>query len=183
MSQIPESLRALAEALSPLSHSLAAGLLIRPVADASPAPQDGEALEALCSELSVSLEECVPAMRQAMASLKDCGLDETEELVDDLATAALELVDMARRIWESPFPARAESLRPLLATLAEAPAAQLLRWILEIMHCAIDPWSIMENPETPDTDFALRVPDAPLRQALRDWDRRYPGILPEGLGI
>lgn len=179
MSQTKESVTALAEALSPLSHSLAAGLLIRPIADGATAQCEGGEVEALCKELADMLGECVPAMRQAMANLADCDLDESEELVDELATAALDLVDMSRRIWESPLPREAETLRPLLATLAEAPPAQLLQWVLEIMHLAIDPWSIAENPEKPEVDFSLSVPDEPLREALDDWSRQNPGVLPE----
>ena len=181
MSQIPESLLALAEALSPLSHSLAAGLLIRPIANGESAQWDEGAFAELCADMAAMLAECVPAMQQAMRALDGCGLDETEELVDELATAALDLVDMSRRVWESPFPTQAEEIRPLLATLVEAPAAQLLQWILEIMHCVIDPWSIMENPETPEIGFTLDIPDAPLRYAVKVWRRQHPGIVPENI--
>ncbi|MDR2123533.1 MAG: hypothetical protein LBP38_00920 [Desulfovibrio sp.] len=186
----PEFLRHLAEALSPLSHSLAAGLLIRPIpqpplktggvdelkADGSDNPA------ALCMDLDSMLKECVPAMREAMQELGNIPpehIELLEEIVDELASPALDLVDMARRVWECPFPPEAESARSMLATLAEAPATQLLQWVLEIMHTAVDPWSIAENPEQPEIDFRLAVPDMPVRKALARWRRRHPGILPE----
>lgn len=177
MTQIPESLAVLAEALCPLSHSLAAGLLIRPITDQG-LPETSTQAVVLCNELSNTLAECVPAMRQAMAGLEDSDQDESEELVDELATAALEIVDMARRIWQSPLPPEAEGLRPLLATLAEAPVTQLLQWVLEIMQLAIDPWSIAEDPANPAVSFTLHVPDAPLREAINAWSSHNPGILP-----
>jgi hypothetical protein len=186
----PEFLQHLAEALSPLSHSLAAGLLIRPIpqpplktgvsdelrADGSDSPA------VLCMDLDSMLKECVPAMRAAMqelGALSPENMDLLEEIVDELASPALDLVDMSRRVWECPFPPEAESARSMLATLAEAPATQLLQWVLEIMHTAIDPWSIAANPEQPEIDFRLAVPDLPVREALARWRRRHPGILPE----
>jgi hypothetical protein len=186
----PEFPQRLAEALSPLSHSLAAGLLIRPIPQ--PPLKAGESDElkadgsdspaALCMDLDSLLKECVPAMREAMqeiGALSPENSDQLEEIVDELASPALELVDMARRVWECPFPPEAESARSMLATLAEAPATQLLQWVLEIMHTAVDPWSIAENPEHPVIGFHLAVPDMPVREALARWRRRHPGILPE----
>ena len=82
---------------------------------------------------------------------------------------------------DSPLPPEAEEIRPLLATLAEAPPTQLLQWVLEVMHLCIDPWSIAENPEEPELDFTLQIPDTPLREALNRWRKDNPGILPEGL--
>ena len=186
MTQTSERYRALAEAVSPLSHSLAAGLLIRPV----PARAIGEDYEEslysgkdaatlICHDLDKLLKEAVPIMKQAMQELEHCELAEFEELVDELASPALDLVDMARRIWETPFPPEAEGVRALLATLAEAPATQVLQWILEIMHTVIDPWSIAENPEHPNLSFALIVPDNPIRYALSHWRAANPGVLPE----
>lgn len=177
-----ELLRSLAEAVSPLSHSLAAGLLVRPVS-ARPLAVKGKrpdaALTALCKDLDRMLTESVPAMKKAMRDLNGCDLDTLEEIVDEIASPALELVDMARRIWESPLPAEAESARPLLATLAEAPPTQLLQWVLEIMHLAIDPWSISEDPDSPTIDFTLHVPDEPVREALAWWRQEHPGLLPD----
>jgi hypothetical protein len=186
----PEFLQHLAEALSPLSHSLAAGLLIRPIpqpplkaGESAELKADGsDNLAALCMDLDSMLKECVPAMREAMRELGDLppdNLDLLEETVDELASPALDLVDMARRVWECPFPPEAESARTMLATLAEAPATQLLQWVLEIMHTAVDPWSIAENPAQPEIDFCLPVPDMPVREALARWRRRHPGLLPE----
>ena len=183
MSPIPESLAALAEALSPLSHSLAAGLLVRPFPEAGSAPADLDSLKKLCADAAAMLDECMPAMRQAMAALENANLDETEELADELAAPALDLVDLARTIWTSPFPPESESLRPLLATLVEAPPVALLQWMLEIMHCAIDPWSVAENPEAPAIDFSLHIPDAPLCAALKEWNNKNPGLLPQALLI
>lgn len=187
MTQIPDLYRSLAEAVSPLSHSLAAGLLIRPVParDASSADLDTlqgcppDAVSTLCLDLDEMLKECVPAMKTAMAELEGCTPDTLEELVDELASPALELVDMSRRIWETPLPKEAEGARPLLATLAEAPVTQLLQWVLEIMHTVIDPWSITEDPEKPDIGYVLHVPDMPVREALSRWRKNNPGILPE----
>ncbi len=176
MNRSPGYLQNLAEALSPLSHNLAAGLLVRPVAALSEeAPED---LGQLCRDVEALLQEIVPAMRTAMEELSGSAPDDLEEVVDELATLALELVDMSRRIWAAALPPKAEGLRPLLATLAEAPAAQLLQWILEIMHTSIDPWSLAENPEQPEIDFSLHVPDAPLREALAQWSESNPGIIP-----
>ncbi|MDL2217022.1 hypothetical protein LJB81_04760, partial [Desulfovibrio sp. OttesenSCG-928-M14] len=73
----------------------------------------------------------------------------------------------------------AEGARCLLATLAEAPVTQLLQWVLEVMHISIDPWSVADDPENPQVDFALHVPDTPLREALSRWRRDNPGVLPE----
>lgn len=187
MTQILEYYRMLAEAVSPLSHSLAAGMLIRPVParagnvddDAELDPQGVESATALCLDLDRLLKETVPVMKQAMADLRGCSGSELEELVDELASPALELVDMARRIWAAPLPPEAEGARALLATLAEAPVTQLLQWILEIMHTVIDPWSLAENPDNPDVSFDLHVPDAPVREALGHWRRHNPGVLPE----
>lgn len=187
MSQVPEYYRYLAEAVSPLSHSLAAGLLIRPVPARAPNPEeegivaapDPDAAAVLCLELDGLLKENVPAMKTAMAELEGCSLDSLEEIVDELASPALELVDMARTIWETHLPVAAEGARPLLATLAEAPVTQLLQWVLEVMHVTIDPWSITENPDEPDISYELHVPDAPVREALLRWKRNNPGILPE----
>ncbi len=180
MSQLPELYRYLAEAVSPLSHSLAAGLLIRPV----PLRSDGasgleEAATALCLDLDAMLRENVPLMKEAMAELRDCPVDTLEELVDELASPALELVDMARRIWETPLAREAEGVRSILATLAEAPVTQLLQWVLEVMHLAVDPWSITEDPASPELGFILQVPDAPVREALQRWRNNNPGVLPE----
>lgn len=185
MTEPVEHLRLLAEAVSPLSHSLAAGLLIRPVPLRHPLPDEGddtslmERARILCLDLDRSLKECVPAMRASMAELKDCDPEVLEEIVDEVAAPALDLIDMARRIWESPLLPEAEGARSLLATLAEAPVTQLLQWILEIMHTAIDPWSIAEDPEHPVMEYELLVPDMPLREALCRWRRENPGILPE----
>lgn len=184
MSQLPEFYRSLAEAVSPLSHSLAAGLLIRPVPSGVGGPRaggsaQGNFLAALCRDLDAMLEESVPSMRAAMAELEKGSFETLEELVDDLATPALELVDMARRIWGEPFPPEAEGVRSILATLAEAPVTQLLQWVLEVMHLAIDPWSIAEEPELPDIGFDFVVPDAPVREALERWRVNHAGMLPE----
>ena len=187
MTQVPEYYRVLAEAVSPLSHSLTAGLLIRPVParpgglddDDVISPQDTESATSICLDLDMMLKENVPAMKQAMADLPGCSLEELEELVDELASPALELVDMARRIWAAPLPPEAEGARSLLGTLAEAPVIQLLQWVLEIMHTVIDPWSLAENPDSPDISFELHVPDAPVREALAYWRRNNPGVLPE----
>ena len=189
MPHSPEFYNALAEALSPLSHSLAAGLLIRPVPapviseDRAEDPLYGgkEAAKLICHDLDRLLKETVPVMQKAMLELGRCEPAELEELADDLAAPALELVDMARRIWETPFPPEAEGARALLATLAEAPATQLLQWILELMHTVIDPWSIADNPEEPDISFAFVVPDSPLREALSRWREAHPGVLPPGV--
>ncbi|MDR3175421.1 MAG: hypothetical protein LBU06_02675 [Desulfovibrio sp.] len=186
----PEFLRNLAEALSPLSHSLAAGILIRPIPQPPLKLSGGEELSAegsdnpfdLCLDLDRMLKECAPAMREAMRDLCECGSgsqDQLEEIVDEMASPALDLVDMARRVWECPFPREAETARVMLATLAEAPVTQLLQWILEIMHTTIDPWSIADNPEHPDIGFELEIPDQPVREALARWRKRHPGILPE----
>lgn len=182
MSQPPEFYRSLAEAVSPLSHSLAAGLLIRPVPLRTDGLQDDvvkDDVAALCLDLDAMLKENTPAMREAMAELRECPLEMLEELVDELASPALDLVDMARRIWEAPLQPQAEGARPILATLAEAPVTQLLQWVLEVMHLAVDPWSITESPESPDLGFDLSIPDAPVREALQRWRRDNPGVLPE----
>lgn len=174
-----EFLQVLAEAVAPLSHSLAAGLLIRPVRPASSGDGPAYALAQLCAELEAALGEHVPAMQDAMAEMATCTQEELEELVDELAAPALELVDMARRIWADPFPPGAEAARPLLATLAEAPVTQLLQWVLEVMHLSIDPWSLSDNPEQPDPGFALTVPDKPVREALEQWKTAHPGFIPD----
>lgn len=182
MSQLPEFYRTLAEAVSPLSHSLAAGLLIRPVPLRVGGLQDGATPDdaaTLCLDLDAMLKENVPVMREAMAELRGCSIETLEEVVDELASPALDLVDMARRIWEAPLQPQAEGARPILATLAEAPVTQLLQWVLEVMHLAVDPWSITENPGAPDLEFDLTVPDAPVREALQRWRRDNPGVLPE----
>ena len=179
MSQLPELYRYLAEAVSPLSHSLAAGLLIRPVPLRPDGASGEESANALCLDLDAMLRENVPLMKEAMAELRNCPVDNLEEVVDELASPALELVDMARRIWETPLPPEAEGARSILATLAEAPVTQLLQWVLEIMHLAVDPWSITEDPSSPDLGFALLVPDAPVREALQRWRGNNPGVLPE----
>ena len=187
MTQLPEFYRTLAEAVSPLSHSLTAGLLIRPVparagqtdADDDLGSENSESVTALCLDLDRLLKEAAPAMKQAMADLQGCSADDVEELVDELAAPALDLVDMARRIWAAPLPPEAEGARSLLATLAEAPVTQLLQWVLEVMHTTIDPWSLAENPDAPDISFELHVPDAPVREALAYWRRNNPGVLPE----
>ncbi len=187
MTQIPEFYKSLAEAVSPLSHSLTAGLLIRPVparsgrmdADGDLSPESGESATTLCLDLDRLLKESVPIMKQAMSDLRGCSADEFEELVDELASPALDLVDMARRIWAAPLPPEAEGARALLATLAEAPVTQLLQWVLEIMHTVIDPWSLAENPDNLDIGFELHVPDAPVREALAYWRKSNPGVLPE----
>lgn len=185
MPHIPEFHHMLAEAVSPLSHSLAAGLLIRPVAVRASIEDTStvttEWVEELCADLGSLLQEGIPAMRETMANLRECQPEVLEELIDELAAPALDFVDMARRIWETPFPAKAESARPLLATLAEAPATQLLQWILEVMHISIDPWAIAGNPNNPEIDFALDIPDAPLWDALQKWSEENPSILPEKL--
>ena len=187
MKQVPEYFSVLAEAVSPLSHSLAAGLLIRPVparagvkySDEDIDPKSTESLTDICLDLDGILKEAVPIMKQAMADLRGCSAEELEELVDEMASPALDLVDMSRRIWAAPLPQEAEGARSLLATLAEAPVTQLLQWILEVMHTVIDPWALMENPEEPDIGYELHVPDAPVREALARWRRNNPGILPE----
>ncbi len=187
MTQVPPFYQALAEAVSPLSHSLAAGLLIRPMParviseelEEDPLYGGKEAASLICYDLDTLLKEAVPGMKQAMQELDNCKLDLLEELVDELASPALDLVDMARRIWETPFPPEAEGARALLATLAEAPVTQLLQWILEVMHTVIDPCSITEKPEEPDLGFALIVPDTPIRDALSRWRAANPGVLPE----
>lgn len=187
MSQhIPPQFQAMAEALSPLSHSLAAGLLVRPVPvpspeDDQPLAEDGDTPERICQDLDALLRESIPLMRSAMAQLQNHDPDELEELVDELAAPALDLVDMSRRIWAAALPPEAEGARPLLATLAEAPVTQLLQWILEIMHTTIDPWSIAENPEQPDVGYMLTIPDGPVRQALARWKHANPGVLPAEL--
>lgn len=185
MSQAQEFNALLAEAVSPLSHSLAAGLLIRPLPlrhpfeDAVTAHALEENARILCLDLDRTLKECVPAMRDAMMELPNCETDVLEEIVDEMASPALELIDMARRIWESPLAPEAEGARAILATLAEAPVTQLLQWVLEVMHLTIDPWSVADDPDNPRVEFALHVPDTPLREALAYWRKENPGVLPE----
>ena len=77
MTQVPESFNVLAEAVSPLSHSLTAGLLIRPVparAENSKDDIESEEVESattLCLDLDRLLKESVPIMKQAMADLRN----------------------------------------------------------------------------------------------------------------
>ena len=104
MTQVPEYYKVLAEAVSPLSHSLTAGLLIRPVPGRAGKAKDDieseevESATTLCLDLDRLLKESVPIMKQAMSDLRGCSEDELEELVDELAAPALDLVDMSRRI-------------------------------------------------------------------------------------
>ncbi|MDL2266398.1 hypothetical protein LJC46_00215 [Desulfovibrio sp. OttesenSCG-928-G15] len=187
MSPTTYSLHALAEALAPLSHSLAAGLLVRPMPALVAKEGDGAAerlagndiVKALCVQLGKAFQEHVPAIRDAMAALETCEEEELEELVDELASPALELVDMARAIWASELPPAAEGLRPLLATLAEAPVTQILQWVLEILHLVVDPWSLSDDPENPDPGFRFEVPDGPIREAITLWGKEHPGVLPQ----
>lgn len=181
------ALHALAEALAPLSHSLAAGLLVRPMPalvaregeKASALPGSSDMVKTLCTQLGRAFQEHVPAMRDAMKALETCEEEELEELVDELASPTLELVDMARTIWASELPREAEGLRPLLATLAEAPVTQILQWVLEILHLVVDPWSLSDDPENPDPGFRFEVPDGPIREAITLWGKENPGILPQ----
>ena len=189
MTQVPEEYQALAESVSPLVHSLTAGLLIRPVPmrtradDESPSGEEpgsgAESVTTLCLDLDAMLKEAVPALNAAMTELEGCDTDELDELMDELAAPALDLVDMARRIWEAHLPPEAEGARALLATLAEAPVVQLLEWSLQIMHTVIDPWAITETPESPEISYVLNIPDAPVREALARWRKENPGVLPE----
>lgn len=181
MSTSPECIHALAEALSPLSHSLAAGLLVRPAGarDEQDQPPSRETLHALYTALGEQLKESVPAVRSSAAALCEGDLDELDEIVDELAAPALELIDISRRIWQSPLPAEMEAARPLLATIAEAPVTALLQWILEIMHTAIDPWAVADDPEQIDISYPQTVEDTPLREALARWRSANPGALPE----
>ena len=176
MTQLPDSLRALAEAVFPLARDLAAGMLHRP----APVQENAVSLTELCRELETLLDEAVPALRDILADMPTCDADEAEELCDDLSAPALDLVEMARRIWESPFPPKAEGARPLLAALAEGPAAELLDVLLRLTHAALDPFAVLDDPAKPSIDFLLEGNDKTRREALARWGKANPGVLPKG---
>ncbi len=179
----PGPLAPLAESLFPLLHDLTAGLLLRPLPlpldDPGYAPLSRAGIDELCRELDDLLQNALPALRETLEEMAGADPDDLEELAEELAAPALDMVDMARRIWEAPLPPEAESLRPLLATLAEAPAAQLLDWLHRLLHALVDPWAVAGDPDNPAPDFTLPVPDEPLREALAVWRRAHPGIVPE----
>ena len=108
-------------------------------------------------------------------------IDEVEELCDDLSAPALDLVDMARRIWEAKLPPGAEGVRPLLAALAEGPAADLLDILLRLTHAALDPFAVLDDPAKPALNFSLDGNDAARRSALARWREANPGLLPAGV--
>lgn len=173
--QLPEMLRAQAEALSGPARELAAGLLLRP----SPSPGEQAAdIAALCRKIQAIMEDAVPTLQESLAALEDCDADELDELVDELTAPAFDLVDSARQIWEAPLDAELEGARPLLATVVEAPVVELLSWIMALMHAALDPWAVMEAPEEPTLEYSLDIQDGPVREALRTWQREHPGALP-----
>ena len=175
--RLPESLHALAEAVSGPARELAAGLLLRP----SPVSCEQAAdMAPLCRKIHALLEDAIPALQEGLAALEDCDIDELEELVDELTTPAFDLVDMARSVWEAPLSREQEALRPLLATVIEAPVAELLAWMMRLMHAALDPWAVLEDPEEPVLDYSLEVQDGAVREALRLWGQNHPGFLPEG---
>ena len=177
MEHLPEPLHTLAEAVSGPARELAAGLLLRP----SPPPCEPVVdIAPLCRKIQALLEDAIPALQEGLAALEECEADELEELVDELTTPAFDLVDMARMVWEAPLSAEQEALRPLLATVVEAPAAELLAWMLALMHAAVDPWAVLEDPEEPALNYSLEVQDGPVREALRLWQHNHPGVLPEG---
>ncbi len=179
MVTMPESLRTLAEVLCPLMHDLTAGLLLRPAPVAGEPPLSRVGVDELCRELDALLHAAVPALRETLEDLHGADPDDVDELAEELAAPALDLVDMARRIWEAPLPREAESARSLLATLAEAPAVQLLDWLHRLMHAVIDPYAVLNDPDRPDFSFTLDVPDEPVRAALAQWRLAHPGVLPE----
>lgn len=180
MDQLPELLRAQAEALSGPARELAAGLLLRP----SPAPgeQAGD-LAVLCRKIHAVLEVAVPALQDGLAALEDCDPDELDELVDELASPAFDLVDAARQVWETPLDEKVEGVRPLLATVVEAPVAELLAWIMALMHAALDPWAVLEDPEEPALEYTLDIQDSPVRETLRTWRQKHPGTLPDDFNL
>ncbi len=184
MERLPAAMQALAEALCPPARELASGLLLRPVvasavltasggpgAPASPGSASegsgsGE-FAALCRKAFALLEDAVPLLQENLAALEDCDIDDIEELVDELAAPAFDLVDAARAVWDAKLPAEVEDARPLLATLLEAPAAELLTWMLRFLHAAVDPWAVFDDPEKPQMEYTLDIQDGPLREALR----------------
>ena len=171
-----ESLHALAEAVSGPSRELTAGLLLRP------APVPGEHtvdITPLCRKIQALLQDAIPALQEGLAALEDCDVDELEEQVEELTTPAFDLVDMARAVWAAPLTPELETARPLLATVIEAPVAELLTWMLHLMHAALDPWAVLDDPEEPALDYCLEVQDGPVRDALRQWRQQHPGLLPE----
>jgi hypothetical protein len=177
----PEFLRALAEAAAPLARELAVRIVERPLPAAGQSPFSLSALEALCRELDELLAEAVPALEGMAADMDECDLVDVDELFDDLAPPAFDCLDMAHRIWEAPLPREAESLRPLLAALAEEPAARLLDLLLRILHAVIDPWAVLDQPDNPVFSFALAQGQERQRAALTAWRRSNPGILPEDI--
>ena len=175
--RLPESLHALAEAVSGPARELAAGLLLRP----SPAFCERAAdMAPMCRKIHALLEDAIPAMQEGLSALESCDIDELEELVEELTTPAFDLVDMARSVWEAPLSQEQEALRPLLATVIEAPVAELLAWMMGLMHAAVDPWAVLDNPEEPALDYSLEMQDGPVREALRLWGQTHPGVLPDG---
>lgn len=178
MTSLPESIIALAETLSPLARELTAGLLLRPAPVPGDEPPD---LVLFFRKGDDLLRTAHAALSKALASFEGCEPDELDELADDLAGPAFELVDLAREIWEIPLPLQCEGARPLLATLAEAPVAELIAWIQRIMHAVIDPWAVLEEPERPTLEYVLDVRDEPVRELLKLWQKAHPGVLPEGI--
>ncbi len=180
MTTSQQLLQALAESAAPLARELTTSLLARPVPVIGMALLSAKEIAALYHELQELLAEAVPALQDMVEEMSECDIEDVEELFDDLAPPALDLVDMAHKLWQAPLAPEAENVRPLLCALAEAPVAQLLKLLLHIIHGVIAPLAVMGDAEKLPLAFTIAPENT---AALAAWCRANPGILPDALGM
>ncbi len=183
MTDLPAPLRTLAEAVCPLVIELTAGLLERPAPDPDAAPI---AVAPLAQQLADLLAEAVPALQEAVADLDGFPLDEVDDYVEDISSPALDLVEMARIIWSAPFPPEAEGLKPYLARLAEVPVVELLGLLQPLVHAAVDPWAVFDDPETAELSLRFSGNYTQERRELAVYSQKHghsvpPALLPSHL--
>lgn len=181
MTHADDRLQAIAESAAPLARELARQLQRRPAPTAGGEPLSRDSLAALCRELDELLDDAVPALRELVEDMAECEPEDVDELFDELAPPAFDLVDMAHRIWAAPLPGEAESLRPPLASLAEEPVARIMNLLLHILHAVINPWIMTDAPEQPVIAFTPALETTAQRAALQAWRKAHPGIIPDDI--
>ena len=162
---------ALAEEACPLIARLTAMLCKRPVPRLK---ADHADLDGIIRDLDSLLEENLSAIEADAFELVRAEADDIGDILDDLEESALGLLEMAARIWEASFAPQAESLRPLLAALAERPVVDLILHLQALVQIGLAPWQKDDEAGLP---AELEINLTPLFKDIAAWQKERPGVL------
>lgn len=164
-----DAILALAEEACPLVGRLVAALCKRPAPAQKARPAD---LEKMVEDLDRLLEEDMTNIEAAAFELVRADPDDIADILDDIEDSAHNLLKMAAKIWKTPLDPKAESLRPLLAALAERPVAELALYLQSLVQAAL-----LAQDNQPQLPPDLEINVNPLFKDIADWQKSNPGVL------